>query len=119
MKDASVGQLHVTREQRDGVVVIHAEGEVDLDNAEKLSSAVRSVDAHRGSSVVLDLIGVPFMDSSGLKVLLLASQELGDRLVLALSPGSPVMRLFELAEVADRFSVDRTVDEAIRSLSSR
>jgi hypothetical protein len=53
------------------------------------------------------------MDSSGLKDLLVAAAELGERLVLAISPGSPVMTLLELAEVRDRVTVCGTPQEAM------
>ena len=53
------------------------------------------------------------MDSSGLKALLVGSADLGDRLGLVLSPGAPVARLLELAEVRDRFVIHDTLDEAL------
>jgi anti-anti-sigma factor len=94
-------------------IVVRGEGEVDLENAEQLASALRTAIAEAKDTVVLDLLGVPFMDSSGLKTLLVASSELRDRLVLVISPGSPVMTLLDLAEVRDRFTVCGTPQEAI------
>jgi anti-sigma B factor antagonist len=103
--------LKLTMDPGDGVVVVSAAGEVDLGNAEQLAAALRAA-AAGPDAVVLDLLEVPFMDSSGLKVLLVAGQELGERLTLALDPASPVARLLELAEVRDRFEVHPTVAEA-------
>ena len=112
MRDASVGTLTISTEDLDGVVVVRAEGEVDLENAEKLSSDLRNAGAG-DTRVVCDLLGVPFMDSSGLRALLVALAELGDRLSLVLSPGAPVANLLELAQVRDRFQVHATPDRAI------
>ena len=57
------------------------------------------------------------MDSSGLKQLLAASNELRDRLVVVLGPGSPVHRLLDLAEIADRIVVAASEDEAVAALA--
>ena len=113
MRDASVGRLQITTERAGAVIVVRAEGEVDLDNADRLAAALRPGPADGGERYVLDLVGVPFMDSSGLKTLLFASADLGDRLSLVLSPGAPVERLLELAEVRGRFAVHETVDSAL------
>jgi anti-anti-sigma factor len=112
-RDAFAGRLDISVSREDGAMVVRGEGEVDLDTAEQLASALRGAVTDADGLVVLDLLGVPFMDSSGLKVLLVAAAELGERLVLAISPGSPVMTLLELAEVRDRFTVCGTPQEAM------
>jgi anti-anti-sigma factor len=112
-RDAFAGRLDISVSRADGAMVVRGEGEVDLDTAEQLASALRGAVTDTDGLVVLDLLGVPFMDSSGLKVLLVAAAELGERLVLAISPGSPVMTLLELAEVRDRFTVCGTPQEAM------
>jgi anti-anti-sigma factor len=113
MREASGGRLEITIEGRDdGVVVLRAAGEVDLESAGQLAAALRDAGAS-GDRVVADLIGVPFMDSSGLKVLLLASEQLDHGLALVLSPGSPVAHLLEITGVRDRFSSHATLDEAL------
>jgi anti-anti-sigma factor len=114
-RDAFAGRLAISISPQEGAVVVRAEGEVDLDNAEQLATALRSAASEPGDPLVLGLLGVPFMDSSGLKTLLVASGDLGDRLVLAVSPGSPVVTLLDLAEVRDRFAMHDTPQEAIRA----
>ena len=52
----------------DGSTVVHAVGEVDLSTTEDLAAAVRPC-LSNGESVVLDLSGVVFIDSSGLGTL--------------------------------------------------
>jgi anti-anti-sigma factor len=111
--DAPSRRLEIAVSQENGAVVVRTRGEVDLDNAEQLATALRSAASGPGDPVVLDLLGVPFMDSSGLKALLVTSGELGERFALAVSPGSPVMTLLELAEVRDRLAVHDTAAAAI------
>lgn len=110
------GRLAISVSRQGAATLVHAEGEVDLDNAEQLASVLRSAGAEQAGTVVLDLTGVPFMDSSGLKTLLVAHGDLGERLVLAVSPDSPVETLLGLAEVRDRFAVHATPENAIGSL---
>jgi len=114
VRNASSGALKISLELSGPVSMVRVEGEIDLDNADQLTAALRSAAAGDEPQVVLDLLGVPFMDSSGLKALLVASGELGDRLSLVLSPGAPVARLLEIAEVRDRFAIHDDPKEALR-----
>jgi anti-anti-sigma factor len=118
MTPDTVGKLRVTTDRRDGIAIIVATGEVDLETADTLATALRSQIAAGVGGIVLDLLEVPFMDSSGLKQLLAASNELRDRLIVVLGTASPVRRLLELAELADRIPVRTTVDEAVAELAS-
>jgi anti-anti-sigma factor len=115
MRDAA-GGLNLTIERRGGAAVVQAEGEVDLDTAEALAAALRKADDGT-APVVVDLIGVPFMDSSGLRTLLVAVNELGDRFALVVSTGSPIAHLLDVTQVRDRFDVHGTVEDAIRALA--
>jgi anti-sigma B factor antagonist len=103
------------REPSEGVLVLGLEGEFDMAAAPALREqleAARGVDV-RG--VVLDLGGVTFVDSSGLRELLRASsayREAGMSLVLAsLQPA--VVRLLELTRATDAIAVAPTVDRAV------
>ena len=116
MGDAAVG-LRLATSRRGEVAIVVAEGEVDLETADALATALRAQIAAGGDGVVLNLVGVPFMDSSGLKQLLSASKELRGRLVVVLVPGSPVHRLLDLAELSDRIVVAESDDEAVAALA--
>lgn len=77
-------------------------GEVDLSTAEDLAKAI---DALMGSAppgdLTIDLSGVTFMDSTGLRVIITVAHQLEGRGKLVLTaPGPMVMRLFELTGVA-------------------
>jgi anti-anti-sigma factor len=117
MADAAVGRLRISTRARGAIGIVSAAGEVDLETADTLAAALRSQIASGDDGIVLDLLEVPFMDSSGLKQLLAASNELNDRLVVVVDPESPVRRLLELAELADRIPVTATEDEAVAALA--
>jgi anti-anti-sigma factor len=93
--------------------VIRVEGEVDLANADELAGALRSGADGASGGIVLDLREVPFMDSTGLKVILIASRDLNPALVVVCGPDSAVRRLLDLAGVADRVPSFESEDEAL------
>jgi anti-anti-sigma factor len=97
--------------------VIEAVGEVDLGNSDQLAESATAAGAG-GGGVVLDMSGVTFMDSSGLKALLLATRELGSGLAVVVTPGSSVERLIVLAGVADRIPNYTSRSEALNALDS-
>jgi anti-anti-sigma factor len=67
-------ELSVVREG--GAFALTATGEIDLSNSESLLAAARlALDSPGCSSVDIDLAGVPFIDSTGLSVLLIISNE--------------------------------------------
>ncbi|HKG35796.1 MAG TPA: STAS domain-containing protein [Solirubrobacterales bacterium] len=99
------------------VVFIRVTGEVDLANADQLADALRGDGVRDAAGVVLDLRGVPFMDSSGLRVLLMAVKEPAP-VVTVIAPDSPVARLLELAEVTDRVPAYTDEEKAIDGITA-
>lgn len=77
--------LTVSTTMRAGEAHVLAAGELDLATAHALTEAVEAV-RERATSVVIDLAGVRFMDSTGLRVLLTLSAVLGDGLAILPSP---------------------------------
>jgi anti-anti-sigma factor len=71
-------------------------GELDLGSASKLEQAVREV-CVSGSELVIDLRKVTFMDSTGLRVLIVAGalcEENGHE--LRIIPGEDIQRILEM-----------------------
>ena len=90
----------------DGSMVVRAVGEVDLSTTEDLAAAVRPWLAD-GGSVVLDLSGVEFIDSSGLGTLVQLRKEAarnGASMTLA-GVGASTYRLLEVTGLAGVFDV--------------
>jgi anti-anti-sigma factor len=116
----SLGGLEVSVAVRDfdgsRVTLVRASGEVDLSNAEELAAPLLSADAWEGRPIVLDLADVPFMDSSGLRVLLSAVRDLGSRLAVVIRPESPIEHLLELAQLQGRVPAYATEQEAITAV---
>lgn len=102
MNEKTPEPLVVTVEVRDGdrpVSIVRAVGEIDMANATELESALDQTPEDHG--VVLNLTEVPFIDSSGLRVVLMAAQARGDDMAVAIAPDSGVARIVEVAQVTE------------------
>jgi anti-anti-sigma factor len=77
-------------------------GEIDIASAPTLYLALNSVRTRGAASVVVDLRGVTFLDSTGLRVLLTANEDIDGRMRVV--PSRACLRLFEIAGVADLFT---------------
>jgi anti-anti-sigma factor len=95
------GLLTVRVEQDGDTLVIRAFGEVNLANAKTLEAELRRAIGGDASAVVLDLGGVGFIDSIGLRVLLLiAKKARRNGVLLSMLRGSPpVERVIEASGV--------------------
>jgi anti-sigma B factor antagonist len=95
----------------DDLLVISADGarltvsgEIDAHTAPSLAAAIDAA----GERVTVDLAGIEFVDSSGLRVLIDAHQRLADQgggLVIA-APSDAVTRLFQISGVDDYLSIE-------------
>lgn len=84
--------LHITRTAEG----LHVEGEIDMSSVHEFSEAMSEVSRSDGGLVV-DLAGVTFMDSTGLRALLKqAASRNGNGPVVLRHPRSPVRRLLEI-----------------------
>jgi anti-anti-sigma factor len=91
----------------DGIGVVACRGELDMAGTPALDDALAGLAGDPGVvAVVVDLSGLDFIDSSGLRAVVLADQQVraqGRR--FALVPGGhPVHRVFEITRMADRLS---------------
>lgn len=99
----------------DSARLVTARGEIDTASAPELESALV---AEPNGPVVADLTGVGFIDSTGLRALLMAKDaldEAGGRLLLVVSEG-PVERILALTGVTDQFQIHSTVEDATQAL---
>ncbi len=90
-------------------------GEIDLASAPKLEATLVSAP---DQNVIVDLLEVGFMDSTGLRSLLSAREALdagGGRLLLVFDDG-PVERILDLTGLTDRFETFRTLEAATQAV---
>lgn len=114
------GDLRLSTDASGGCAVVTVHGEIDLGSAHRLSDAALAALQQVGSRLVLDLAGVSFMDSTGLKVLLALhkrAQVAGGRLLLA-GPTRTVLRVLTVTGLDQAFEICDTVDAAVAALAT-
>ena len=97
--------LSIHCRNRNGTVRCLIEGELDLASQESALETLTPVIERRPDAVILDLSGVEFIDSTGLRVLITCRRLAADartQLVLA-APSEAVRSLFEMTKMTDRF----------------
>jgi anti-sigma B factor antagonist len=102
------------------VVVLALHGDLDLHVAPALREAIASTIDRGTSSLVLDLTGVTFVDSTALGAMLGAMQRLegrGGRLRVVV-PQSDVRRVFEITLLDHVLAIDSGRDAALSALGA-
>jgi anti-anti-sigma factor len=103
-----------------GVRLLEVFGELDLATAPRLCAHLDTARRERVRRLVVDLTGVAFCDSTGLRALLGASTELrvsGGRLAIACLPGGAVARLFDVVGARESLRVFDDANEALASVA--
>lgn len=110
-------EFQVKSERQNDAQIVRVTGEVDLSTHDRLGEELVSA-AQAGEPLVVDLSGCSFIDSSGIRALLL-----GRRAVEKRSDGSgrfaiagasdPVARVLELTRVNEAISLYESVDAAL------
>ena len=99
----NLGSL-ILRSERDGEThVVELLGELDIAGAPRLEEELLSVEASDAESIVIDLRGLEFIDSTGIRLLLMAADRCSDngRLTILRGPAQ-VHRVFEITDLVNR-----------------
>ena len=105
----------VTVAEEDGSTVLRVCGEVDLATGPLLWERISAVIADGSTNLVLDLVEMAFIDSTGLSVLVMTMrrlQDVGGQLVLR-SPCRMAMRLFQLTGLSQLLEIEGDVALAV------
>ena len=110
--------LNVGVMQVDGVVVVHADGRIDSNNANELGVALSGVIDDGQIHIVLDISTVSYMSSAGLRELVIALKKVrtvatGDMCLV--QPTDRVMEVLEMAGLDTVFEIFPSQDEAVSS----
>ncbi len=112
----------LTIEERDTgpVHVIALRGDLDVGTAPDLAAAIDMARIHGLRRILVDLTELEFCDSTGLRALIGAAQELRNergRLTVACPEEGPVARLLDLTGMRETLGVYRDVALATASLA--
>lgn len=109
---AAPAQFGIAVQNVNGRMVVAVTGELDLAVAGRLDSELEQLGVAPSGTLVIDLSGLEFMDSSGLRVLVRAhqrSEEQGFRLVLVRGP-EPIQRVLNLTGVDEQFEIVSSIE---------
>lgn len=107
-----------TTELNDSWVSMAVQGEIDLATVHELDEAIDAVFSDESSSLVVDLNNSSFMDSTGLKSLVMAHRRFADEdreLAIAVD-GGPISRLIDLSGVDSSIRVVPKAPDALRGV---
>ena len=101
-----MSRIEVESRTDDGVAVLTPRGELDVAGTPALEDALAAAAEAGVAGIVVDLSQLEFMDSSGLRAVVLADRRLHERgLRFALvRGGEPVHRVFELTRMTSRLT---------------
>jgi anti-sigma B factor antagonist len=108
--------LNVVRKEDDrGWTILAVDGEIDIATAPVLDEAIEQAVSDGCEKIAIDLTSVSFMDSTGLRTLIVAHRSLeGTEGRLVVIPGSgPIRRLLEVAGVVDTLDVVPSVSDLL------
>lgn len=100
---------------REDVALLRVEGYLDVDTATEFQHHLANQLHHGRRHFLLDLSAVPFMDSSGMNIILRVYQEARELpgSVHIISPTPAVRRILDLTGVSITVPVSESVDEAL------
>ncbi|MGH3073182.1 MAG: STAS domain-containing protein [Gaiellaceae bacterium] len=106
-------------DRRNGAVVVHLVGELDLYNAPEVRTALLEVCAEQPERLVVDLGEVDFVDSTALGVLIEARTRLDNRQSFLLAaPGLETHRALTISGLDQHLAIHETVDSALSATLS-
>lgn len=99
---SKLGSLAVRSDREGDAHVIELIGELDLDGAPRLEDELRRVESSDADAIVVDLGGLDFIDSTGIRLLVMASERCAPGRFSLLKGPQQVHRVFEITDLADR-----------------
>jgi anti-sigma B factor antagonist len=112
--------FEISSEAIDGARVVKVAGELDIETHEKLADRLAG-EAQQGS-IIVDLSACEFIDSSGIRAILLGVQAAGaeedsSRFAIA-APNQQVLRILEMTGLDTTVRVHKSLDEALKAIGS-
>jgi anti-sigma B factor antagonist len=105
----------------DGVCVVRVVGEVDMSHEEELRAELRSAIESEARGVVVDLTECEFIDSTGVRALLLSREaqhpEDGAVRLAVAAASEQILRVLSVMGIDQAIPIRPTVDEASATLS--
>ena len=108
-------QLEIFIETKGDAKIVRPVGDIDLSGAPALRQQISQAQQEHPTRLIVDLSGVPYMDSSGLATLVEAMQiaRRNDALLIICSLQDKVRSIFEIARLDMVFKIAQSREDAI------
>ena len=114
-QDVASTHLRVTTAQFADAHVVSVNGDLDLHTAPRLEGELAELHESGATKVIVDLIDVPFIDSTALGVLVRAAKRAGtsgSKLILV-SNDPRTLRVLEITGLDRVFTIERSLADAV------
>lgn len=116
---ASGVHCDIEEHRRGEVAVVAVTGTVDSVTTPQLEAAIAAAAANRPAAVVVDLLAVDFLSSTGMGVLMAAHADISPAIRFAVvADGPATSRPLKLVGIADVVGLYANLDEAIDAVTS-
>jgi anti-sigma B factor antagonist len=119
---ADIPQFEITSGRGpDDLYVVRVAGEVDMSHEDELRDELRAAVAAEAKGIVVDLTECEFIDSSGVRALLLSRQEQradqGPEKLAVAASSDQILRILSVMGIDQVIPIQPTVEEAAAALS--
>ena len=104
---SSSSPFGVTIEEHGDAVRFRLTGELDISTAQRLEDDLHRIEAERPALIVLDLSGLAFLDSTGLRLLITADARAREdgRTLEVVRPNEMIQRVLRLTRLDERLNI--------------
>jgi len=107
----------VTEDANGPLSVISVSGAVDMLTAPQLAQSIQGALQKKPAAVVIDLLGVDFLASAGMQVIVAAHEDAsGDTQLVVVADGPATSRPLKITGIADFVGLYSTLDDAIKAV---
>ncbi|MHB0912006.1 MAG: STAS domain-containing protein [Armatimonadota bacterium] len=119
---AGISKFSVELQEQDGIPIVRAQGEVDLNTVGEFQSVLHEGLARDGTVLVADLRDLFYIDSAGLSALIATYRSLAARngkLYIIVNPDRPgVARVLEITRLDSFMEVRNSLEDALREIKA-
>lgn len=110
--------MEITAEREGRTLTAKATGRVDGVNASEFEQTLRDTIQDDDTAVILDLAGITYLSSAGLRAILLTARSLSQRKAkfMLCSPSAPIREVFEISGFDKIIPVHDTRDAAVAAI---
>lgn len=111
--------MEINSERINGTLIACVEGRIDGSNAQEFESTMQNTIADTDQALVLDLVGLSYISSAGLRVILLIAKSLAKREAKFALCGlsAPINTVFEISGFNKIIAIYESREDAVASFN--